>query len=106
MLNLTPMPHLYNQAGKLLYRETSDGGVNYIFLGSKLIAKEGMMPIKADSTSNSRMHYKPFGDSIETVKDDVGYTGHKFNTDLGLSYMQARYMDPALGRFMSNDPVG
>ncbi len=97
---------LYNQAGKLLYRETADGGVNYIFLGSKLIAKEGMMPVKTDSTSNSRMHYKPFGDSIETAKDEVGYTGHKFDTDLGLSYMQARYMDPALGRFMSNDPVG
>ncbi|MFT4926973.1 MAG: RHS repeat-associated protein, partial [Phenylobacterium sp.] len=34
------------------------------------------------------------------------YTGHKFDTDLGWSYMQQRYMDPVLGRFMSNDPVG
>jgi RHS repeat-associated protein len=93
---------MYSQAGKLLYRETKDGGINYIFLGDKLIAKEGVMPI----STNSRRHYKPFGDSIETPKDDVGYTGHKFDTDLGWSYMQQRYIDPVLGRFMSNDPVG
>ncbi|MCP4984789.1 MAG: RHS repeat-associated core domain-containing protein, partial [Colwellia sp.] len=31
---------------------------------------------------------------------------HKFDTDLGLSYMQARYYDPVIGRFYSNDPVG
>ncbi|MFT4928828.1 MAG: RHS repeat-associated protein [Phenylobacterium sp.] len=93
---------MYSQAGKLLYRETKDGGINYIFLGDKLIAKEGVMPV----STNSRMHYKPFGDSIETPKDDVGYTGHKFDTDLGWSYMQQRYMDPVLARFMQNDPVG
>ncbi|NMR28059.1 RHS repeat-associated core domain-containing protein [Pseudoalteromonas sp. NEC-BIFX-2020_015] len=27
------------------------------------------------------------------------------DTDLGLSYMQARYYDPVIGRFYSNDPV-
>ncbi|MCV2886484.1 RHS repeat-associated core domain-containing protein [Aestuariibacter sp. AA17] len=36
----------------------------------------------------------------------MGYTGHKFDTDLGLSYMQARYYDPVIGRFYSNDPIG
>lgn len=51
------------------------------------------------------MNYKPYGDSIEAAKDDVGYTGHKFDTDLGLSYMQARYYDPVIGRFYSNDPI-
>lgn len=55
---------------------------------------------------STRMHYKAFGDSIGQPKNDVGYTGHKFDTDLGLSYMQARYYDPVIGRFYSNDPVG
>ncbi|HCG88751.1 MAG TPA: hypothetical protein DE044_07500, partial [Alteromonas macleodii] len=32
--------------------------------------------------------------------------GHKFDSELGLSYMQARYYDPVIGRFYSNDPVG
>ncbi len=93
----------YSQAGKLLYRETPEGGINYIFLGDKLIAKEGTGVV---SSGDSTMNYKPFGESIEEPKDDVGYTGHKFDTDLGLSYMQARYYDPVIGRFYSNDPVG
>ena len=98
---------VYSQAGTLLYRETnvengSGDPVNYIYLGSKLIAKDGVIA-DADATSQ---HSRPFGDSIETPKDDVGYTGHKFDTDLDLSYMQARYYDPVIGRFYSDDPVG
>ena len=48
----------------------------------------------------------PFGETVEAPKNDVGYTGHQFDTDLGLSYMQQRYYDPAVGVFYSPDPVG
>ncbi|MBR9908482.1 MAG: hypothetical protein GYB30_10615 [Gammaproteobacteria bacterium] len=51
-------------------------------------------------------HYKPFGEELEQKKDDVAYTGHKYDAALGLIYMQARYYDPVIGRFYSNDPVG
>ena len=44
--------------------------------------------------------------NIEDEIDDVGYTGHKFDKTLGLSYMQARYYDPIIGRLYGNDPVG
>jgi RHS repeat-associated protein len=54
----------------------------------------------------SHSHYKPFGETLEASKDDVGYTGHLNDSDLGLTYMQARYYDPVIGRFYSNDPVG
>ena len=93
---------MYSHNGQLLYRETKDGYINYLFLGDKLIAEEGDGIVDTDS---SDMNYKPFGDSIEEAKDDVGYTGHKFDAELGLSYMQARYYDPVIGRFYSNDPV-
>jgi len=93
---------MYSQSGKLLYRETKQGGINYILLGSKLVAKEGSGVVSNSSVKN----YKPFGEAQEGSSDDVGYTGHKFDTDLGLSYMQARYYDPVIGRFYSNDPVG
>ncbi|MCG9771528.1 RHS repeat-associated core domain-containing protein, partial [Pseudoalteromonas piscicida] len=99
---------LYSQDGTLLYREKGDtitgDGVNYIYLGKKLIAKYG--DVKPTSEADSRQHYRPFGETLETPKDDVGYTGHKFDKELGLSYMQARYYDPVIGRFYSNDPVG
>ncbi len=56
-----------------------------------------------------REDYNPFGEKREAsleAENDVGYTGHQSDDDLGLVYMQARYYDPAIGRFYSNDPVG
>lgn len=35
-----------------------------------------------------------------------GYTGHVNDPDTGLVYMQARYYDPSIGRFLNIDPVG
>ncbi len=39
-------------------------------------------------------------------KDDEGFTGHISDAATDLTYMQARYYDPVIGRFLSNDPVG
>ncbi|MCK5920212.1 MAG: RHS repeat-associated core domain-containing protein, partial [Methylococcales bacterium] len=36
---------------------------------------------------------------------DRGYTGHKENRDLGLTFMNARYYAPELRRFASADPL-
>jgi len=38
--------------------------------------------------------------------DLAGYTGHIKDSATGLNYMQARYYDPLIGRFLSIDPVG
>jgi RHS repeat-associated protein len=40
------------------------------------------------------------------LRDGPGYTGHVSDAAIGLSYMQQRYYDPLLGRFLSVDPVG
>ncbi|MFT5529147.1 MAG: RHS repeat-associated protein [Alteromonadaceae bacterium] len=65
-----------------------------------------IMETNEQGTVISRSHYKPFGETLEPMKEGVGYTGHLNDTDLGLTYMQARYYDPVIGRFYSNDPVG
>lgn len=54
----------------------------------------------------SRSVYDPFGKRLGGEKAGIGYTGHLQDEDLGLTYMQARYYDPMIGRFYSNDPVG
>ncbi|ESP94651.1 RHS repeat domain-containing protein [Pseudoalteromonas luteoviolacea] len=98
---------IFNQSGRLLFNQTgalTGNGINYIYLGTKLIAKYGNVPTV--SLANSRQHYRPFGESIEGARDTIGYTGHEFDENLGLNYLQARYYDPVIGRFYSNDPIG
>lgn len=75
---------VYNMAGQLLLSDGPQGLTRYIYLGKELIAKTG--PATA-------------------VEDKPGYTGHLEDRDIGLTYMQARYYDPVIGRFYSNDPV-
>jgi RHS repeat-associated protein len=64
---------------------------DYIFLGSEMIVEAQV------AMGNS---------SQNTNNTNVGYTGHQWDNDTGLNYMQARYYDPLLARFYSNDPAG
>lgn len=52
-----------------------------------------------------RTQYEPYGQSIGKAVDGVGYTGHVSDAASGLVYMQQRYYDPQIGRFLSVDPV-
>ena len=50
--------------------------------------------------------YEPYGQQlVPAVQDGPGYTGHVQDAATGLVYMQQRYYDPAIGRFLSVDPV-
>jgi RHS repeat-associated protein len=51
--------------------------------------------------------YRPYGEqALGQPPDGLGYTGHVNDPDTGLVYMQARYYDPEVGRFLSVDPAG
>lgn len=52
-----------------------------------------------------RTQYEPYGQSIGKSVDGVGYTGHVSDAASGLVYMQQRYYDPQIGRFLSVDPL-
>ena len=55
-----------------------------------------------------RLRYGPFGQRQSTRGDSpnrLGYTGRE-DDGSGLYYYRARYYDPALGRFLSEDPLG
>jgi len=41
--------------------------------------------------------------AIDTL---FGYTGRDWDSDTGLQYNRARWYDPALGRWLSQDPIG
>jgi len=51
--------------------------------------------------------YAPYGDLLNRPDSDgPGYTGHVQDAATGMVYMQQRYYDPAIGGFLSVDPVG
>lgn len=59
-----------------------------------------------------RAGYRPFGDRDQNVQDYAAslknhrwYTGHPHDDAIGLTYIQARYYDPVIGRFMGVDPL-
>jgi len=52
--------------------------------------------------------HTPFGESLihpDATDDQGDYTGHIRDKTTGLVYMQARFYDPMIGRFLSEDPV-
>ena len=60
----------------------------------------------AAGTVTERNDYEPYGAVIgKPTYSGIGYTGHVMDGGTGLTYMQQRYYDPIIGRFMSVDPV-
>ena len=57
-----------------------------------LQAAESMMLMDVNPTGTSKQKF-------------VGSLGHTSDDESGLVYMRARYMDPAIGRFASEDPA-
>ncbi|MET7143349.1 RHS repeat-associated core domain-containing protein [Xanthomonas sp. PPL139] len=53
-----------------------------------------------------RGEYEPYGSLVNRqIADGPGYTGHVMDAATGLTYMQQRYYDQAIGVFLSVDPV-
>lgn len=69
---------------------------------------QGTPLAEADANGNvtATFDYRPYGSvAMGSSPNAPGYTGHVNDPDTGLVYMQARYYDPAVGRFVSVDPV-
>jgi RHS repeat-associated protein len=102
----------YEVAGELstLNGNTVDGTVQWFVydgLGSAVgtVNESGMY--------TSLRKYDVYGKATDLMADTsgtkhkfVGSLGHTTEDDSGLIYMRARYMDPEVGRFVSEDPEG
>jgi RHS repeat-associated protein len=58
-----------------------------------------------DGTLLSQTNYDAFGKQNGSASY-LGFTGREHDSETGLIYYRARYMDPVLGRFTSEDPIG
>lgn len=88
------LPCLTAQAGKVTYVYTDPQGTP-------------LAEADASGTIIATFDYKPYGtQSSGSPAAGPGYAGHVNDPDIGLVYMQERYYDPALGRFLSVDSLG
>lgn len=70
-----------------------------------LLARTG-----AGNTIDNQYRYEPFGtlqgNNPTPVPNSMQFAGREYDAETQLYYDRARYIDPALGRFVSEDPIG
>jgi RHS repeat-associated protein len=116
----------YSLDGKLITEDDNRSNLHsdFVYLNGSLVAKLtkpigtstwtftylhtdalGSPVVETSSTGDiiDSTKYKPYGEPSE-YKQAPGFTGHVTDALTGLSYMQQRYYDPVLGRFLSVDP--
>ena len=99
--------YLYGPAVDSLLARTDASGVTDWYLADRL----GSVRDVVDVSGNVVYHngYDSFGNNISTSGtggDRFGFTGREHDSALNLYYNQARFYDPATGRFLSRDPIG
>jgi RHS repeat-associated protein len=121
---------LYSRDGKLVFQQDYRGGMPFHafqYLGGQLAVvvdydashaitvryphtdAQGTVVVYTNASRSilSRSVYDSWGNPRDHSNDDQpGYTGHFQDALTGLTYMQQRYYDSALERFVSTDPVG
>ena len=119
----------YGQDGVLRYQhdERKNRISNYVYLNGSLVSTRetdiatmvhtikyqhtdalGTPVAVTDASRNviERSEYEPYGKVLNRpIHGGPGYTGHVEDAATGLTYMQQRYYDPVVGRFLSVDPV-
>ncbi len=117
---------IYGASGSLIHRDdaTSNVKTDYVQAAGKTIARiKGSSvsymhqdhlgsPVSSTTSAGTiawREDFTPYGEKRldpTANQDDEGFTGHIDDSATGLTYMQARYYDPVIGRFLSKDPIG
>ena len=121
---------VYSQSGRLMYQADDNwlGVYDYIYLNGQLIVEAisssggaaptllyrhgdhlGSTVLTSDVNGNvitgATVEFRPYGaPATGNPPFGPGFTGHFNDNNTGLTYMQARYYDPAIGRFISVDP--
>ena len=92
---------------ELIARYNSDEGTNW-YLTDRL----GTVRDVVNEVGNlvNSINYDSFGEILGQTNpsedDSFAFTGREYDEETGLYYYRARYYDPILGRFISQDPIG
>lgn len=104
-----PTKHIY--AGDLLIGtitgSDTSSSIKYVhsdhLTGSNVITN-------ASGTIEELADYQPYGkirldEQTSSFRETKKFTGHQYDAETDLNYMRARYYDPKIGRFQSQDPA-
>jgi len=94
----------YYSAGGVQLASKSTGGSTVITLGDV----QGSAQVTVDASGAvTRNAYTPYGTKRtgSTIASAHGWLNQIADADTGLTYLNARYYDPELGRFLSPDPL-
>ncbi len=116
----------YDGAGALLARNTH-AGLDQLCVRDEVAAstpyyvcQDGISSVLSISNDNGtilqRYHYSAFGEQqvldanfnpvVDASLIPFAYTGREWEPEVGMYFYRARFYDPALGRFISRDPIG
>jgi len=93
------------------YSMITSAGKRYYYI-SEIGAGHVLGVIDTTGAVVNRYGYAPFGlleDSLETLKpvpNAYRFTGREYDPETQLYFYRARYYDPTLARFVSEDPIG
>ena len=62
-----------------------------------------LISYKYDAWGKTTITYSNSGDSTTAVNNSITYRGYYYDKDLGLYYLQSRYYDPVVKRFINAD---
>ena len=83
------------------------GGATYYYTQDAQGNVTGLL--NAAGSVVQQYHYTPYGEAqagYGTIVNPYQYKGREWDAEARLHYMRARYYDPQLGRFLSEDPLG
>lgn len=95
------------QIDQVLAEETSDGEVSWALADHQGSVRD---VIDSQGTVLNHITYDSYGQVTSETNPELdfrfGYTGRERDEETGLYYYRARYFDPAVGTFVSADPLG
>src|SRR5271157_4844519 len=106
-----------DNSSNVLARYTHGPGIDELFAESRsgtssFYDQDGLGSVTSLSNSTGTLvntyTYDSFGNitsSTGTVRNPFHYTGREFDAETGIDYYRARYYDPNIGRFVSEDPI-
>lgn len=90
-----------------IYAATGGGGMSTCFYHTDYLGSVRMITDESAAVVWQK-RYEPFGGEEEqsgSINNDYQFTGKGWDAEAGLYYFNARWYDPDVGRFISEDPL-